>query len=230
MAVDVSEVQSRIASLVDQTIDTPTEGGAEWNLRLKYINRAIDEWGGAFDWEGQRKYFWPTVTGVSQASISLPADYKKMAGFATYHSSGVTDGEEWGEVKPDETGLYVSSDKYFYVLGNRGSGYTMVWNPGTMSSGASLRLTYFSYPTSLSSPADTLPMANHEFVAHRAAAYIFESRSDARFQETEAKARENLLQMIEEDQTAKFNSYAAGPDKNVRTDDRLFHSFRVGRD
>lgn len=230
MAIDVTEIQSRIASLVDQTVDTPTAGGAEWNLRLKYVNRAIEEWGQAFDWESLRRTYWPSVTGVSQASISLPTDFRKMAGFPRYHSGGVSGGEEWNEVKPEEIGLYVSSDKYFYVLGNRAEGHTMVWNPGTMTSGASLVISYYSFATSLSSPANTIVMADPEFIVHRVAAYIFESRSDARFQETETKARETLLQMIENDQVAKYASYGAGTDKNVQTDDRLFHSFRIGRD
>lgn len=229
MAITVDEIQSRIASLVDQSVDTPTAGGSEWNLRLKYINRAIDEWGAAFDWEALRKEHWMNVTGVSQASLSLPGDFHKMAGFPLLYGT-VSGGEEWNEIKPDERKLYDDADEYFYILGDRANGHTMIWNVGTLASGASLLISYYAYPTSVASPADTILVSDPEFITNRVIAYIFESRSDGRFQQTEVKARENLLQMIENEQTARYSSYSMSDNKYVQTSDRLFHSFRIGRD
>lgn len=230
MAIDCTEIQSRIASLVDQTTDTPTVGGSEWLLRLKYINRAIEEFGQAFDWEGLRKDHWISTTSVSGASVSLPANFRKMSAYPVYYSGGVSEGEEWPEIAADKKGLYTSTDKYYYVLGNRADGHTMVWNPGTLASGASLVISYYSFPTSLASPADTVNIADPEYLVNRVTAYIFESRNDARFQETEAKARESLLNMIENEQVTKYTPYAGGTAGNVQTDNRLFHSFRIGRD
>jgi len=226
-AITVDSCQSKIAALVDQSTTVPT--GDEYSLRLSYINRAINEWEHAFDWEATKKYHWINVTGVSCASLSLPGDFKKLAGFPLYYSGGVSGGEEWEEIKSEEEKLYVSTDKYCYTLGNRNEGHTLVWNPGTLASGASLRICYYSYVTALASPADTILVPDPEFVINRSIAYILESRSDARFQETEAKARENLLQMVDSEQTAKFNSLAGGPDSNVQTNERRFWGFRIGK-
>lgn len=223
----VDSLQSKIAALVDQSTDVPT--GNEYTLRLSYINRAINEWEHSFDWEATKKYHWINVTGVSTASLSLPGDFKKLAGFPLYHSGGVSGGEEWEEIKPEEEKLYVNTDKYCYILGNRGTGHTLVWNPGTLASGASLRICYYSYVTALASPAETTIVPDSEFVINRTISYILESRSDARFQETEAKARENLLQMIDNEQTAKFTSLAGGESNYVQTSNRLYHSFRIGK-
>lgn len=221
---DVDEIQSRVASIVDQSTDTPTQSGDEYALRLKYINRAYEEWATAYDWEALRRSLWVSITGVSQASVSMPTDFRKMAAFPRYYSGGVSGGEEWSEIKPEHRGLYTSSDKYFYILGYR-ENHTMFWNPGTLASGASLVIHYFSHPTSLASPADTLVVPDPEFIVDRTIAYILEARSDARFQGTEVKARERLLQMIDNEKNKGLSLT-----DDVMTDEQLFHSFRIGRD
>jgi hypothetical protein len=151
MATTLNSIQQDVASIADQNTATPTAGGSEWNLRTSFINRAIEEFGHAYDWEALRKVLWVTVTGVSQGSLTMPMDFRKMARMPLYHSSGVAGGEEWSEIIPDEIGNYDSTDKFFYMLGDRGNGRTMIWNPATIASGASLMITYFSFPTSLTS-------------------------------------------------------------------------------
>jgi hypothetical protein len=123
--------------------------------------------------------------------------------------------------------MYDSTDKFFYILGNRGDGQTMIWNPATIASGASMMITYFAFPTSLTSPANIPPMENPEFIINRTIAYIFEARSDARFQGFESRARENLLQQIDNqnDKGAAFMQ-----NKNVKTQEQKYYNFRIGRD
>lgn len=222
MAYDTNEIQARVASLVDQSTTPPTAGGAEWNLRLKYINRAYEEWANAYEWEALRQTQYSTVT--ASASISLPGNFHKMAAFPLLYN-GVTGGEEWPEIQPNEKKLYSDTDKYFYLLGNRGNGFTMVWNPGTLASGASLFIQYYSFPSSLASPADVPVIPDPEFLVERSIAYVFESRSDARFQEIEAKAREKLLLMVD-NENAKARTYK----NTIETPERLYFGFRFGRD
>lgn len=229
MSTTVNNVQQDVSAAVDQTTTVPTESGSEYALRLNFINRSLREYAGAYDWEATRKTLWLTVTGVSQASISLPADYRKMSSFPLFHSGGVSGGEGWAQIKPEDLKQYHSTDKYFYELGNSGDGNTMIWNPGTLASGASLLINYYSYPTSLASPADILPIDDdgREFVVHRTASFIFETRNDAKFQPMEAKARENLLQMIDNE-----NAPGLPLQKNTRveTPENKYHGFRIGRD
>jgi hypothetical protein len=167
------------------------------------------------------------VIGDSQGSLTMPVDFRKMARMPVYYSGGVAGGEEWSEIIPDEIGMHRSSGKYFYMLGNRGDGNTMVWNPATMASGASVMITYFSFPTSLISPADSVPLENPEFLINRTIAYIFEARSDSRFQGFEARARENLLGMVD---NQNDKSRAFGENNNVKTREEKYWGFRIGRD
>ena len=200
-------------------------GGAEWNLRLKYINRAYEEWANAYEWEALRQTQYLSITGVSQASITLAGNFHKMAAYPLNYSGGVSGGEEWPEIQPNERKLYSDTDNYFYILGNRGAGHTMIWNPGTLASGASIFIQYYSFPSSLASPADIPVISDPEFLVERAIAYVFESRSDARFQEIEAKAREKLLLAIDNENT-KSKAYK----NTIETPERLYFSFRLGRD
>lgn len=227
MSATLTTLQQDIASVVDQSTTTPTAGGDEWNLRKSWINRSVEEYGQAYDWESLRKVRFPGVTGVSQGSISLPLEFRKMARMPVYYSSGVTDGKEWSEILPDEIGGYDSTEEYFYLLGDRGNGYTMIWNPATVASGASMMITYFAFPTSLTSPSDVLILENPEFIINRTIAYIFEARSDARFQGFESRARENLLQMID-NQNDKGSAF--GTNAYVKTSGKKYYGFRVGRD
>lgn len=227
MASTLATLQSDIAAVVDQSTTVPTAGGSEDGLRKSFINRAIEEFGQAYDWEVLRKTLWITVTGVSQGSLTMPLDFRKMARMPLYYSSGVAGGEEWSEIIPEEIGIYKSTDKFFYILGDRGNGRTMVWNPATIASGASLMITYFSFPTSLTSPADTVFLDNPEFLVNRTIAYIFEARSDSRFQGFEARARENLLSLID---NQNDTSRAFGENDNVKTRENKFWGFRLGRD
>lgn len=216
-----------MAGVVDQSVTPPTAGGSESELRKSWINRAIEEFSQAYDWESLRKTKWLSVTGVSQGSLPLPVDFRKMARMPLYHSSGVSGGEEWSEAIPDELGMYESTDKYFYILGDRGNGQTMIWNPATIASGASLMIAYFAFPTSVVSPADIIPLENPEFLVNRTIAYIFEARSDSRFQGFEARARDNLLGMVDSQNNP---SRAVGVNNFVGVKINKMLDFRVGRD
>lgn len=225
MANDLNEIMARMSISVDQSVTPPTAGGSEWNLRLKFINRAYNEWNNAYDWAATIKTTFLTITGVSQASISLPADFRKMSGFPLYYSGGVSEGEEFPEIMPNEIKRYSSTDDYYYILGNSQGGYTMIWNPGTMASGASLYIQYYSTPTALASPADMPVLSDIDFLADRATAYVLEVRSDARFQEIETKAREKLLQMLDNE-----NNKSVAYRNRIETESKLYQNFRIGKD
>ncbi len=227
--IDVSEINARISALVDQSITPPTWGGAEANLRLKFVNMAYSEFYSAYDWLALRKDFWPGITGMSTASVSLPGDYNKMAAMPRNYSTGMVDGEEWSEIQPDKAKTYGTTDKYFYILGNRSSGFNMICHPATLASGASIYIQYYSIPTSLASPADVPLVPDPEFLVRRTVAYILETRSDARFQQQEVKARETLLNMIQQEEESKYASFAGRENEFVKTSARVA-GFRVGRD
>lgn len=227
MRFSVTEIMTQVAATVNQEASPPATGGSEYNLWLQYINRAVDEWSNANDWESLRKVFTPSITGVSLASVALPLDFKKLAGYPKLYDGSIETGVAFPEIIEEEEDLYSSVDKYVTVTGNPGNGQSLVFHPGTLASGASLLIPYYSTPTSLASPAEVPVLQDSQFIVDRVIGYIFEARSDGRFQLQEQKARERLLTMIEDNNLNKFNSYAgANP---VRTTTRV-QGFRMGRD
>jgi hypothetical protein len=224
----VEQIMVQIASTVNQEASAPTEGGAEWDLWLAYINRAVEEWSNANDWEVMRKAYWPTITGISQASVLMPSDFKKLAAAPILWNGDKQFGTEYPEVLPEQRGLYNDEvDKYVTIRGDISNGFSIIMNPPTLASGASLSVQYFSMPTSLTSNAQVPLTTNSQFLIDRTIAYIFEARSDPRFQLEEQKARERLLTMVEDANLSKFNSYA---NPNFVVTPERKQGFRIGRD
>ena len=127
----------------------------------------------------------------------------------------------------EDEDLYESTSLYARLTGDNATGKTLVFNPPTMASGASLYIQYFASPSTLSHASQYIIMDDSQFIVDRTIAYIFESRSDPRFQIEETKARERLLSMVEGANEAKYSSYASVsyvPSTLGRA------KFRVGRD
>jgi len=220
----VNELQSKIATIIDHTVTAPGSSTDEFAWRLGFINRAYQEWATAYDWEALRKEVFLGVTGVSQASISLPADFRKMAMEPIlYGDADINYAVSYPEIPPEDRKLYLDSDEYFYILGSR-ENQTMILNPATLASGASLLISYFSFPTSLVSSGDSTVISDPEFVVDRTIAYILQTRSDPRYQQIESSAREKLIQMVdnEKDKGLSMNNPVMTPEQRS--------GFRIGRD
>lgn len=225
----VNQIMQAVAATVNQESSAPATGGAEHSLWLEFINRGVREWSEAQDWEALKKTFQPGVTGVSCATVSLPADFKKLAESPSLNLSGDDEGGTlYPEILREERYLYNETDNYVYQAGNAMDGYSLIWHPGTLASGASINIVYYSIPTSLASPSDVAAVPDSEYLIDRTIAYIFEARSDPRFQGQETKARERLLSMIEDANLSKYNSYS-NPNY-VQTAPLRKMGFRVGRD
>lgn len=224
----VAQIFATVASTVNQEAASPAATSSEHSLWLSFLNRGIREWAEANDWESLKRVFRPGVTGMSFATVSLPADYKKLADSPKlYTEGGEASGVSYPEVLEEEQDIYISTDKYITETGNASDGFALVFHPGTLSSGASIAITYFSIPTSLASPAQQPIVPDSEFLIDRTIAYIFEARSDPRYQIQESKARQKLLMMTEDANLSKYNSYSNpnyvgnGPLKKF--------GFRIGR-
>lgn len=203
---------SDIGAIVNQDPTQPQDGSADWSLWLYFINRSQGEWTEAYDWEVLKKTYYPSITPSSASSfvsIGLPVDYRKLAGPVVNYSSGVAGGESWPEILPEKRLLFATSDKFFWVNGDPSRGYSMQWNPGTLSSGATIEINYYSMPTSLSSSTQYPVIPDSDFLTQRTIAYILEARSDPRYKDEESKAREKLLNMIENASLSKYSSYVS---------------------
>lgn len=223
----VSDIFSHIGSTVNQDPTVPTDGSADWSLWMSFLNRAQIEWAESYDWEELRKVFYPSVSGFTNATIALPQDFRKVSAPILNYSVGIQDGQPWMEQAADRLQyMNNSSDRFFIITGDPFNGHYMQWYPATLASGASVSIPYYSMPTSLASSTQIPVMPDSEFLAQRVIAYVLESRSDPRYQDEENKARERLLQMVENATLMKFNSYV-NPIRILTPENRK--SFRLGR-
>ena len=222
MANTLNEIQNRISALLDQE-HSPTVGDDEWNLRLQYINTAQAEWEQLYDWQVlYTEYNTATSTASGNASISLPTDFRKIASYPKIA------GEEFSEVRPQERSQKQSSDKYFYLMGNENSGYTMVANDGSglLTSGASIYISYYATANSLASPADVSPVPDINYLVHKALAQRLFSADDPRYSISTAEAEKALARMLERE---AVHSEAANDYSRIRTVEETRYGFRIGR-
>ena len=216
MALTVSDIQERIAALVDQEDSAPAVGGDDWNLRLTYINRAQREWAEVAPWTCLYKEHLTLTDGG--ATISLPTDFRRLVGFPKVAT------KELPEIRPQTKEKYLSTDEYCYLLGNEGDGYNLVINP-VLASGASVMVPYLFTPAALASPASTSPIPNPEYLVQRAIAFLWEAREDERFPQAKSEADKILAQMLELDNDF-FDQANYG---QVRAVEQTRYNFRIGK-
>jgi len=229
MAVTIDNIQSRIAGVVDQDQDTDNISTSDYSLRLNYINRRERMWAETGKWDAlTREYNSIASTSTGNTSISLPADFRSLAVYPkiTYDGSNTA---QFTEIRPQDEGNFSTSDKYVKILGNPLLGYNMVVNPSTTSgllaSGASIKVLYFSTPTSHASPANVVVCPNPEYLIQGVIADVWESQEDARFQAAKVEANLILQNMLE----FEFTPSEAAYDRRVRTTDERSFGFRWGK-
>ena len=230
MSTTVDDLQSRVAGVVDQDQDTTNLSTDDYALRLNYINRRERAWADIYDWQClYKEYNTKTSTSSGNTSISLPADFRKLASFPAITYDGVTTAN-FSEIRGQEEGQYNPvSSQYVKILGNPNSGYTMKVNPGTtdrqLISGASIYVSYYCNPASLASPTNVVTCPNPEYLIQGVVADIWEAREDARFQQAKVEANAILKNMLEREVTPT----EAAAHSRVKTAEEI-RGFRLGRD
>lgn len=226
----IDAIQGRVAGVVDQDQDTANIASTDYALRLSYINRREQMWAESGKWQALIKEFNTlTSTNTANTSVSLPADFRTLSSFPKITYDGVTT-EEFPEIRPQEERQFDPvSSRYVKILGNPYTGYTMVVNPATTSkflaSGASIKVIYFSTPTSHASPANSTFCPNPEYLVQGVIADVWEAREDARYQAKQVEANLILQNMIEFENTPSEAAY----NRQVKTIDSTRFAFRWGR-
>ena len=230
MSLTLEEIQARIASIIDQDYSAPDTTGDDWSLRKLYINMAQDEWAQLYNWPSlYREYSTMTSTGTSNVTVSLPSNFRNIAGFPKASFSGST--FEFEQVAPQQKTQKSASDLFFYRIGDTNSGNYVVFNPGIASgqfpSGASIFISYYSVPNSLVSPADISPVPDPQYLVKRSVALLLESREDPRFPSAKVEAEKILQRMLKRELTP---TEADNDLSRVRTVEETRYGFRIGRD
>ena len=226
MADTLNNVISKISAIVSQETSV-TDTSDEYSLWKSYVNMAQKEWSETYDWQVLYKEYntLTTTEGTSaqSATISLPADFRKLAGFPRIVHSSETD-DEYAQIDPQKKTMMASDSHYCFILNSSGSNYLIV-SPGTLMSGASVYVPYWRSPASLVSPADTVDCPNPDYLVQRVIAMIWESREDARFPQAKVEAEKILSRLLENENT---QGYAY--DQRITTPEQRNYNFRIGRD
>jgi len=226
----VDTIQSRIASILDQDQDTGNISTDDYALRLAYINRREQMWAEVGKWRCLLKEFNTlTSTNTANTSISLPADFRSLAAYPKITYDGTTT-SEFTEISLTEQDRFDPTvDKYVMILGNSQSGYTMVGSYGqsttAWASGASIKIPYYSIPTSHASPANVVFCPNPDYLVQGVIADVWEAREDARYQQAKVEANLILQNMMEFENTPSEAAY----NKQVKTIDEINYAFRWGK-
>jgi predicted Rdx family selenoprotein len=226
MSWTLQDVQNAIASEVDQSASSPTEGGTDWNIRTNFINRSLIDWSETYEWESLKKIHNGIIsTSTGNASYALPADFKKMDGFPQITADGMT---TYGYPVDDPTSntRYVGTDRFVNILGNERDNKVMYIHGGALASGASVQFTYYASPQSLASANDIIVMTDPTYLVQRSLYYILKSREDGRFPEAKTESDRILMRMIENENTLGQSHV----ERTISVFPENYKSWRVGRD
>jgi len=225
--VSLDDVQAKIASIVDQDENTSNISDADYSLRREYINMAQREWSETYDWPSlyrENNSIISTATG--NASVALPADFRKLASFPKITFDGATT-EFFSEIRPQEIQQQGETAKYVTILGDQAADYTMFVKAGqiTLASGASVFVPYYKSMASLVSPADVVEVPNPEYLVQRTLAYLWESQSDTRFPQAKAESDKILQRLLEQEQV-RGEGYV---DSVQTAEKKHFNNFKWGK-
>lgn len=210
-------VLDNIASYINQ--DPTLVTGTDLTSQINLVNQSQLEWANTYHWKLLRQtYFVPTV-GVSATSIGLPSYFQKtMSALADYNTSPPTTYQQL--YNPAERFYHNSTDKYFYVMGDDGTGHYMVTN--NILANASLQIDIQVQPTALATITDVVTCPSYQFLALRAISKILSARSDPRFPQIKSDSDDIMASLIEEDVASSGGVINGTPDRFSKA------GFRIG--
>lgn len=210
-------VLQQIGSYTDQSIETPT--GDDLNFKVSLINKRLRRYGETYDFSELKVPFGVVPTVASTATLNLPTNFKKMASPIFVFDGGSS--IEYDEI--DSRDRFNSTNYDFCILGNEVQGFNILLTK-PLSANISLVADIYSFPSSVATLTDTIPISTPEYLVQGVIADILEGRGDSRFQIAQSKADQLLANAIEKENTKKSQS----SDNEIKNSYKR-KSFRIGR-
>jgi hypothetical protein len=170
----LDEFQSRVHALYEQDSDSPSSGEEDYTVRTTLANDAINVW------ETENGVLWnelfttlddasdgDTTTTADTSAYDAPSDFKFPVGFVKITDAS-TGGETFYEqIRPEDSGLdWDEGDKFYYVTGNKSSGYKIHLNPTPDSTGDEIDYEYYKEASELSATTDEFEMSDPGFAVY----------------------------------------------------------------
>ena len=226
MSWTLQDLENQMANELDQSATAPTAGGADWNLRLNALNRALFDWSESYDWRALLKVHNGVVsTASANASYVLPSDFRKLDGFPTITYDGVNT-EQFTPIDTTKNHQYTDTDQYVNILGNPRDSQILYIHARSLVSGASVQFTYYAYPASLASTTNVTECPDPTFLVQRALYYVYKAKEDGRFPEAKTESDKILARLLENENTLG----QAHRDNRVPNWNQSRYGFKIGRD
>src|SRR3990167_1837474 len=118
--VTLDDLEGKVAAIADQDEATANISSADYSLRRAYLNMAQREWAETYDWRSlYREYNMVISTSTGNASVALPANFRKSAGLSRITFDGATT-QDFFEIQPQERSQYTdTSSRFVYFLGDQ---------------------------------------------------------------------------------------------------------------
>jgi len=190
---NLSDILKSVGALTDQDPALPT--GSDLTQRIQFANDALGEWADTYTWTDLRSTIYVNPSTDSLTSLALPSNFREpLSSLVQFNENG---SKYEYEIIPGATRFDKSSnDKYCYIQGVFPNKSLQI--PNALSSGASLQIDYMSFPSSLATLTDTVPVSATQYMVKKIAALVLQGRGDPRFPSIQNDAQRILSNAIEE--------------------------------
>ena len=191
---DVATILKSVGALTEQEAVLPT--GTDLSVRLQFINDALGEWSDTYTWKDLRVTMNVNTSTASVTTINLPTQFREPLSTLYVFSDTGNLPTEYPLIDARDRFSKDSTEKYCYLM-NTFRNKQLVVNPA-LESGASCQIDYMSFPSSVATTTDYVPISASQYLVKRVSAMVFQARGDSRYPLLQADAQRMLSNAIEE--------------------------------
>jgi hypothetical protein len=191
---DVATILKSVGGLTEQEAVLPT--GTDLTVRLQYINDALGEWSDTYTWKDLRTTLAINTSTASVNVVNLPTNFREPLSTLYVFSDTGNLPTEYPLIDARERFSKFDTDKYCYLM-NTFRNKQLIVNPA-LESGASCQIDYMSFPSSVATTTDFVPISASQYLVKRVSAMVFQARGDSRYPLLQADAQRMLSNAIEE--------------------------------
>jgi hypothetical protein len=191
---DVATILKSVGGLTEQEAVLPT--GTDLSVRLQYVNDALGEWADTYTWKDLRTTLAINTSTASVNVVNLPINFREPLSTLYVFSDTGNLPTEYPLIDARERFSKFDTDKYCYLM-NTFRNKQLIVNPA-LESGASCQIDYMSFPSSVATTTDFVPISASQYLVKRVSAMVFQARGDSRYPLLQADAQRMLSNAIEE--------------------------------
>ena len=188
----LGDIFKSVGAIAEQDASLPT--GTDLTQRIQFANDALAEWADTYTWTDLRKTLFVNPT-ESIVSLGLEVNFRQpLSPLVEYRDNGEKVIYEM-TVATDRFNKEIT-DNFCYIDGVYGNKALVI--PNGITANASLQMDYISYPSSLATFTDSVPITATQYMVKKVTALVLQGRGDPRFPTIMTDAQRMLSNAIEE--------------------------------